>query len=156
MKIILVRHAKSAHDYTRWKTDGIRPLSDVGRNRQMKTSRGMKERGLEFDTIWVSPFLRARQTLDIILDTFDSDISPLIVDELQVWGDPELVMDKLNDFAQLNPSSNLLLVGHNPNISTLVELLTDERIDMSTSDVVVITKNGGWQLESYFPRNTLY
>ena len=66
MEIIIVRHAKSAHDYTRWPTDSVRPLSDIGIRRQNKCSKGMNSKNISFNTIWVSPFTRALQTLEII------------------------------------------------------------------------------------------
>lgn len=156
MDIILVRHAKSAHDYSRWKTDDIRPLSPIGTERQTKSSLGMQREGLAFDMIWVSPFLRAQQTLEIIQNTYDSDLEPEIVDELQVWGDPSLVKDMLDDHASNHPDSKLLIVGHNPNISNLIELLTGEHIYMKTSDVVMISKKSEWELVTYFPRKRLY
>lgn len=156
MEVIMVRHAKSAHDYSKWKTDSIRPLSAKGRERQLRTSTGMKAKGIVFDTIWVSPYLRARQTLGIIQETYGLRGETVVVDELKVWGDPEKVYQQVERLFSSHPDTKLLIVGHNPNLSSLVELFTGKRIDMSTSDVVIVNKVDNWSLKTYFPREELY
>ncbi|MHA2504737.1 MAG: SixA phosphatase family protein [Candidatus Kariarchaeaceae archaeon] len=156
MEVILVRHAKSAHDYSKWKTDDIRPLASKGRSRQAKTSKGMLEQGITYSHIWVSPFLRAQQTLEIIQSTFGTSIEPEVVDELRVWGDPRLVQGMILDFARNNPDSKLLIVGHNPNISSMAEIMTGEYISMSTSDVVRMNVAETSTLIEYLPREDLY
>jgi phosphohistidine phosphatase len=156
MEIFLVRHAKSDYDWDRWPTDDVRPLSKKGRERQTKVAEGMKNFGWEFEEVWVSPYIRARQTLEIILKTFS--IKPLISvkDELVVWGDPKIVKRQLFEKAKDNPSLKLLIIGHNPNISSVVEELTNELVEMKTSDLFYIEINNDKVIRyKYYPRRVL-
>jgi len=156
MDIILVRHAKSAHDSTKWKTDAIRPLAAKGRERQYLAARGMQVLGIEYDTIWVSPFLRAQQTLEIIQEVYQTTIDPEIVDDLKVWGQPAKIRDLLDQTYQRLPEISLLLVGHNPNISNLIRLLTGELIEIRTSDIAhVVRHNSEYHLQQYYSRDQL-
>ena len=157
MEIIIVRHAKSAHDYTRWPTDSVRPLSDIGIRRQNECSKGMYSKNISFNTIWVSPFTRALQTLEIIQNNYQTDITPIIKNSLEVWGEPSDVRQEIQDWYSISPTDKLLIVGHNPNLSDLVYLLTKHNLYLKTSEVVQITYNGEYFLfKNHLTRSQLY
>jgi len=156
MDIYLVRHGKSAHDPQKWRTDAERPLSAKGTTRQHAVARGMVRQGIHYDHVWVSPFLRAQQTLEVIQQEFGTEIEPVIVEQLEVWGDPRVVKSRLDDLANQSPSINLLVVGHNPNLSDLVWHLTNQHLNLSTSDIVHIrSTSSGYDLVAYYPRDDL-
>ena len=159
MKIILVRHAKSDYDWSKWPTDSVRPLSPKGIERQHKVAKGMLREGLTFDEIWVSPYKRARQTLEIIQEYQGDDVEVHIDRNLPPHGDPDKTYDKLREEYKNHPEKNLLLVGHNPNMSSLLELLADSRDtpEMNTSDVAVCEMDKkSSKLVKFYPRKELY
>lgn len=159
MKVILVRHAKSDYDWVRWPSDSVRPLSEKGKLRQIKVAKGMIQKNIRFDESWVSPYTRAQQTLEIIQQYQPTDVPVKINKELPPFGDPEKIYIQLRDTSKNSPSKSILLVGHNPNISELLELLagTPNVPEMRTSDVAICEINGEEsKLIKYYSRSELY
>lgn len=158
LEVLLVRHAKSFYDWAKYPTDAERPLSEKGRKRQIKVAKGMKKSHLTFDLAWVSPYRRAQETLEIIQETMHASVPIKVVNELIPGGDEEEVFNLLQDQVLSTPKLRLLLVSHNPLISTLVELLASSNItlDMSTSDVAhcEITEKES-RLIKYYSRDDL-
>lgn len=154
MDILLVRHAKSEHNPSLYPSDAVRPLSERGEARQKKAARGMKAAGLTFDEAWVSPYRRARETLELILDVY-GPVSTVERQELVVWEPAESVVDLLADAYEARPDSQLLLVGHNPNMSDVLHLLGGHEL-MRTSDLAHICwdKQGPRQIR-FYPRAEL-
>ena len=158
MEVLLVRHAKSYYDWDKYPTDTERPLSKKGQERQEKVSQGMKRLHLTFDLVWVSPLRRARETLDIIQKFQKEIISPIVVAELVPGGDEDRVLAMLKEQSIKTPDVRLLVVGHNPLLSLLLELLDSSSniADMRTSDVAhcLITEQGS-ELIKYYSREDL-
>ncbi|MFT5128881.1 MAG: phosphohistidine phosphatase SixA, partial [Rhodothermales bacterium] len=152
--ILLVRHAKSEHDPSRWRNDAVRPLSARGIDRQQRATRGMLVAGLSFDEAWVSPLLRAQETLDLILDVY-GDVPVVEHQELAVCEPAPAIKALLAEAYTENPDRNLLLVGHNPNMSELLELLGGDA-DMRTSDLAWIRwDEDGPQQQAFYNRSDL-
>ena len=158
MKVILVRHAKSAYDWNRWPRDSLRHLSDKGRERQNKVALGMKKENITFDEVWVSPYTRAKQTLDIIMNTYETSVPVRIKSELTPGGDPEAIFYELQEESKKHPEKTILLVGHNPNMSDLLQLISNLSYqDMRTSDVAICSLTGeDSKLIKYYHRKELY
>lgn len=152
--IFLVRHAKSEHNPSRWRSDASRPLSARGESRQHRAACGMVKAGLTFAEAWVSPMRRAQQTLDIILKAYPA-VPVVERAELAACEPASAVKSLLAEAYASNPSRKLLLVGHNPNMSDLLELLGGDAY-MRTSDLAWI----GWDEQGprelkFFPRGEL-
>lgn len=113
--------------------------------------------GVRYHQAWVSPLTRAQQTLEIIQDAQDNPAPVKVVEELAVFGDPDTVYDLLEEHYKKDPNSKLLLVGHNPNMTELVELLASEEVpEMRTSDMAwVVWDEQGPQLRKFYPRGKL-
>ena len=159
MKVILVRHAKSDYDWVRWPSDSVRPLSEKGKLRQIKVAKGIIQKNIRFDECWVSPYTRAQQTLEIIQQYQPNDVPVKINKELPPFGDPETVLEQIRKESLAYPSKTILLVGHNPNMSELLELLsgTPNVPEMRTSDVAICEINGEeTKLIKYYSRSELY
>ena len=121
MDLYILRHAIAVERGTKgYKTDGQRPLTDKGTKKMQRVARGMLALHLSLDLIISSPFVRARQTAEIVGDVFDEKVT--FTPHLQVGGDPR----KLVDFIKKNckPESAILLVGHEPYLSRLISMLT--------------------------------
>lgn len=157
MDVFIVRHAKSLYDWSKYPTDAVRPLSQKGKERQRRASKGMKKRGMTFNLAWVSPYQRAQDTLGIIQKIFNVAVPVEIIEELIPGGDEEKVLELLQRQAKKAPLSKLLVVTHNPLVSNLVELIDAESIiDMETSAVVhcAITEQD-YKLLNYYSRAQL-
>ena len=157
MNIILVRHAKSHYDFEKYPTDAIRPLSKKGIQRQKQASLTMKHLNLKFDSVWVSPYTRAKQTLDLILESYKITVPIIEVVELVPFGNEEQILLLLKEQYKKTPSSSILVVGHNPVLSSLLELLDSENaIEMRTNEVAYceMTENTTRLIE-YYDRSQL-
>ena len=72
------------------------------------------------DTVWVSPFIRAQQTFEILYKQSNLQADVVTQPLLQ----PEANLGLLQDSIYQQSSSHLLLVGHNPILSHLVNSLS--------------------------------
>lgn len=138
MKLYLMRHAKSNHSPS-WKSDSERPLSKTGIKIQEKVAKGLLKLNIQYREVWISPFIRAKQTYEIIQSVRENKIEPREIAQLQVWGDPKKVCVLIEEAFKQNPRNEILLVGHNPNMTDLLHLLVEEdNVYMSESDLVII------------------
>lgn len=132
MELYIQRHAIAVVRGTEgYEHDGDRPLTPKGAKRMKQIAAGMKALGLSFDLILSSPLVRARQTAEIVADTFDIRKKFEFCDPLSTDGDNEEVVAEI---AKREASCNsILLVGHEPSLSGLISVLLagDERIPIT-------------------------
>lgn len=159
MDLLLLRHAKSDHDSSQWQTDAERPLSAKGIRRQKRCALGMKQLPIKIDQVWVSTYIRAKQTFKIIQEVLNLQIPVQFREDLIVFADPKHVFSSILDEFEKDESKTLLLVGHNPNISTLYQLfIPDQDQYLRTSELVwikIYSKTES-KLVDIFSREKLY
>ena len=123
-KIIIVRHAKS--DWETGLTDFVRPLNKRGENDAPKMAEKWKEMNIKPDYVLCSLANRTSQTAELLLrDIFDLDkidyrqaIYDATSDELL-----NLINNEVDDKVE-----TLVLIGHNPGVTELVEYLAEASI----------------------------
>lgn len=121
MDVYILRHAIAVERGTKgYRADSQRPLTDKGAEKMHRIGQGMLALHLSFDQILSSPFVRARQTAEIVGDVFDENVT--FTPHLQVGGDPRKLIDFIRK--QCKPGSTVLLVGHEPYLSGLISMLT--------------------------------
>ena len=101
--------------------DRERPLSEKGCKRMEKIARNLEKLDLSFDLILTSPYLRARQTADLVADALN--IKPKYVVEsenLAPLGLADQLVEEINTRGQVD---FLLLVGHEPFLNQLIGML---------------------------------
>ena len=120
MILYVLRHGIAALRGTaEYPDDSTRPLTGKGEKKMRRIAGGMEALGLEFDLILSSPFLRARQTAEIVATAFQGEKKLELTPLLEVGAETEdLVRDLVSREVE-----NVLLVGHEPFLSTLVALL---------------------------------
>ena len=119
MKLIIVRHAV-AIERTAGIPDELRYLTSEGRAFSRKTARTMLKNGVEPSLILSSPLVRAVQTADILAEAL-SYIGPVVVtNELSPGFDQAALLRILDTYGQVD---ELMLVGHEPDLSRLVSAL---------------------------------
>lgn len=122
MQIYFMRHGK-AGDKTQWTgPDEQRPLTDEGCEEMRVVAHGLRRLDLKLDAVLSSPLVRARQTADSVAEALG----------LPVTEAPELApgcdLDRLAAALRSQRSTGaILVVGHEPDFSTLVGQLISKR-----------------------------
>ena len=119
MEIIIIRHGQAASPglYGR---DADRPLTDVGHADTLRLGQRLKEAGLIPDKVFSSPYVRARQTTDNLLEGLGRK-KVHETDKLVPHGDPREVAQW--SVSQATPDKRILLVSHLPLVAETIALM---------------------------------
>ena len=122
MNIYILRHGIAAkRGASNLQTDRRRPLTDEGEKKMRKIAKAMKAMELSFDLILSSPFLRAKQTAEIVTEAFKANKRLEFADELAVGANPKALLARLD--RQRPRPRDVLVVGHEPYLSSLISTL---------------------------------
>ncbi len=137
--LVIFRHAKSA--WPEGVPDDQRPLGPRGRRNAPAAGRWLRDEVDRIDLAVCSPAVRARQTWE--LAGVELDPQPRVVEDERVYA---ASADALLGVVQDLPDGvgTAVLVGHNPGLADLVELLTGELCELKTASVAVLTWSGSW------------
>ncbi|HTX90176.1 MAG TPA: phosphohistidine phosphatase SixA [Anaerolineales bacterium] len=137
MKLYLLRHANAAErNAGEYPDDSLRPLTSAGCRKMTRIARALEKMDLKVDLILSSPFLRARETAEIARKTLQLDRDQLVLtDRLLPSGSAKRLIEEIRG---KYPLDNLLLVGHEPDLSELVSLLL-----MGEPSPLITLKKGG-------------
>jgi phosphohistidine phosphatase len=143
MNLFLLRHGIAVDpSLPEFANDAERPLTPKGQRRLRQIVNAMRALDLSFDAIFSSPYLRAKQTAEIVAKSLKCQKKLKFTDELTPRGNPKLLIQQLND---LRPKpKNILLVGHEPYLSKLISLLTAGNTTME----IDLKKGGLCRLET--------
>jgi phosphohistidine phosphatase len=121
VRIYLLRHAIAEPRNKRlYPDDKDRPLSEKGKERMRAGARGMDALGLRLDRVLSSPLLRARQTARIVIRVLKPH-PPLALSSSLAPG--ASLPDLIREVAHFSHESSVLLVGHEPDLSSFASLL---------------------------------
>jgi phosphohistidine phosphatase len=124
--IWLLRHGDAEH--TAGKDDAERELTDKGRRQSRDAGRALKALGVELDVCLTSPKVRARQTAELACKELGA---PVEHDDRLAGGDfdpVELAAGR----------GEVMLVGHEPDFSGAVALVTGSRVKMRKGGIAAI------------------
>jgi len=128
MELHLLRHGiaveRGAHNL---RNDSHRPLTPEGIKRTRKVARALAALKLKFDVVFTSPYVRAKQTADIVAEVLGIPQKLRLSNALAPGGRPRELMAEVR--RQCKGSSRVLLVGHEPDLSRLASLLICGRAD---------------------------
>ncbi len=138
MKLYILRHGIAVEPGTPgYETDADRPLTSEGERKMRQIAGAMEALELSFDLILSSPYLRARQTAEIVAEVLKARKKLELSDSLTPNGSTKKLVELLNS---IKPSpESVLLVGHEPFLSGLISLLVSGR-----EDFTVVMKKGGF------------
>jgi phosphohistidine phosphatase len=122
-RLLLLRHGLALPHGTPGMEDDDRPLTEKGERRVRQVARFLRRLGLRLDAIVSSPLPRALRTAEIAADVLDRSYL-LQTDEVLR---PKRSAEDIRDWLAGRPESRILLIGHNPNLSELLTLLTTGR-----------------------------
>jgi phosphohistidine phosphatase len=101
--------------------DSRRRLTNEGVDKMRRAAKGMKALELSFDLILSSPYLRARETAEIVAEALRPDKKLELSNALIPEGDSRVLIEEL---AKKYPAKKqVLIVGHEPSLSRLISLL---------------------------------
>lgn len=137
MNLYLLRHGLAEELVTSGLAqDSERPLTPKGERKLWKVAEGMKALELTFDVILCSPYVRARQTAEIIAEAMHTRKKIEFSETLTPSGNAKKLIELLNHF---DPAlQEILLVGHEPHLSQLISLLVSGKTGFA-----VVMKKGG-------------
>ena len=138
MNLYILRHGIAVEPGTPgYENDSERPLIPKGERRLRSAAAAMDKLELSFDLILSSPFLRAKQTAEIVASGLKLKKRLEFFDGLFPGGNPRALIHALNE---LKPAlENVLLVGHEPYLSRLISLLVSVGADATAIEI----KKGG-------------
>ncbi len=122
MKLYILRHGEAAErGDPRYPNDADRPLTPKGTRRTRALARVLRKLNISFDVIFSSPLVRARETAEIVERGLRLNGRLELTEHLAPSGDVEKLVHQLNELRP-RPES-ILLVGHEPDSSSLLSLL---------------------------------
>jgi phosphohistidine phosphatase len=110
------------------KPDAERELTEKGERQSRDAGKALKALGVELGVCLTSPKVRAKQTAELACESFDC---PIEEDERLAGGD----FDPLELAAG---RSEVMLVGHEPDFSGAVALVTGSRVKMKKGGVAAL------------------
>jgi phosphohistidine phosphatase len=131
MNLYIIRHAIAVDEGSpEYEEDSQRPLTDKGKKKMRQIAKGLRALGADFDLILSSPYVRAKETAEILANVFKIKTDVAFSDNLIPMGDPDLLIAEMNEKYTAN---SIALVGHEPFLSALVGLLVSDNaaIDMT-------------------------
>ena len=123
MKLYILRHGDAGdRGDPKYQNDDERPLSPKGIRRTEALTRALRELDVTFDAILSSPLVRARETAEIVERGLRLQGHVALIEHLAPDGDVGRLVHEVN---AIQPApDNVLLVGHEPDLSSLIALLT--------------------------------
>ncbi|MEV7429206.1 MULTISPECIES: histidine phosphatase family protein [unclassified Nocardioides] len=147
--LVVVRHAKAEADGP---TDFERRLAESGHADAAVVGAWLAERGIVPDHALVSAAVRTIQTWDDIADAAGWDLEPDLDESLYAAG-PESALDLVRSVP--DDVRTLVVIGHNPTIASLAQLLDDGEGDVDagnqlalgypTAATTVLSYDGDWE-----------
>jgi phosphohistidine phosphatase len=136
----LLRHGDAEPHGTR--VDSERPLTDRGEEQAHAAGIALARLQVRFDAILFSPKVRARQTAELAAEHWSEEQRGLLSMHPPLAVGYE-ASQALAELAGLPADGRLLLVGHEPDLSSVAGELTGARVDLKKGGLAVVRLEGG-------------
>lgn len=127
--LLLMRHAKSS-----WKDETLedyeRPLKKRGRKDAKRIAKVIKKNNLDPDLILSSSATRARETVEIVVETLEYNKRIVFSDELYM-GEPHDFIDALMNLN--NDYKTVMIVAHNPGLEAFLQIIDGDIESLPTA-----------------------
>ena len=140
--LLLMRHGKSS-----WKDDSLsdheRPLKKRGRRDSKRIAQEIDKNDLYPHIILSSSATRAKETVEIIVDTLDFENRIVFSDELYM-AEPEDFIYALSGLS--DDYDTVLIVGHNPGMEAYLQIIDGEIETLPTAGLAhLVLVLDSWQ-----------
>lgn len=122
MNIVIMRHGEAEMVAD---SDAARNLTTTGQSQAQAAGQFLRQLGFTPAMCWISPYQRTRQTAAAVLSAFDGLQQQTVPQQIHHRLTPD---NRAEDVIQLlanNAVDDLLVVSHQPLVSSLVSLLVD-------------------------------
>ncbi len=123
-QLYLVRHGVAAERGDAWPDDSKRPLTDEGIERMQQATRGLARMGVTLDVVLTSPYVRTRQTAEILAASYDQRPPVVVVESLTPNGSFQALLADLEKQAK---RARIAVVGHEPDLGEVAARLAGLR-----------------------------
>src|ERR671922_2274885 len=131
MQFYFLRHGEA--DWPGWnKPDDERPLTDFGKKEMRQVAKFLDRLKVRPDLIVTSPLPRASQTAKIAAEQLKTKVRQ---DEAL---EPGFGMSELRTVLKRHSSKTLMLVGHEPDFTSVISALTGASLKLSKAGVALI------------------
>lgn len=138
-KICILRHAEAVQGYE----DFSRELSSNGYRQATSIGNKLSEEGINIDKIIASAALRTLTTAQLVAEQISYDKNLIEVSEDLYNATVRIWLQKIQEIDE--NTKNVLLIGHNPYISYLVELLSGEALEgLGTAHLALLETDRAW------------
>ncbi|MBI5877078.1 MAG: phosphohistidine phosphatase SixA [Chloroflexi bacterium] len=131
MKLYLMRHGIA--DWPDWdRPDDERPLNTKGRRQMEAVAAALVARGIQPGAVLTSPLPRAQQTAEIVASAFGltASVEPALAPGFDATQLPQLL--------ERHTGADLMIVGHEPDLSEAVAALTGGVVAMKKAAVACV------------------
>ncbi len=143
-KLLIARHAKSSwDDFTI--EDHERPILEKGKQKSIKVATALKQKKILPDLIISSTAKRAKETAIILATELGYPVDNIRYEKRLYHADADDIFDEL--FGLDDSIDSVMVVGHNPTLTDLVNHFSKTMIDnLPTSAVAAVTfKTNKWE-----------
>src|ERR1043166_6175859 len=131
MQLYFLRHGEA--DWPHWsRPDDERPLTDFGKKEVRQVAKFLDRLKVKPDLIVTSPLPRASQTAEIAAERLKTKLRE---DEAL---EPGFGMSELQTVLKRHRSKVLMLVGHEPDFTTVISALTGASLKLSKAGVALL------------------
>ena len=131
MQLYFLRHGEA--DWPHWtKPDDERPLTDFGKKEVCQVGKFLKRLDVKVNLVVTSPLPRALQTAKIAAEQLKAKLQQ---DEAL---EPGFGITGLRTLLERHHSKALLLVGHEPDFSSVISALTGASLKLSKAGVALV------------------
>jgi phosphohistidine phosphatase len=120
MELIILRHGEAGKRAPVASNDSERSLTVAGRDEVKEVAESMEELGITLDVIATSPLKRALETAQVAAKVLKREKALETWDELKPERDPK---DLYRRLSKMKRDSSILLVGHEPYLSSMISEL---------------------------------
>jgi phosphohistidine phosphatase len=131
MQLYFLRHGEA--DWPHWtKADDERPLTDFGKKEVRQVGKFLKRLEVKANLVVSSPLPRALQTAEIAAEQLKAKLQQ---DEAL---EPGFGITGLRTLLKRHHSKALMLVGHEPDFSSVISALTGASLKLSKAGVALV------------------
>jgi phosphohistidine phosphatase len=121
MRIFIMRHGQAEYQAS---SDQARQLTSKGKHEALMMGQILKNNEIDFDALFVSTYIRAQQTMNIVTTEVNNHVSHEVLDFITPSGSAQFVHDYIDGVIVPKKLNTILIVSHMPLVSYLVETLT--------------------------------
>ena len=136
----LLRHGDAEPHGTR--VDAERRLTERGEGQARAAGIALERLQVGFDAVLFSPKTRARQPAELAAEHWSAQQRGLLAVHPPLAGDFD-ARRALAELAGLGADGRLLLVGHEPDLSSVARDLTGARLDLKKGGLAAVRPEGG-------------